>query len=736
MGLKLSSPPGFADLADSVLASNSPAFSFNVGKIHENSRFAMARTEVFSGEYKNGDTVSLPISPIDGYAYSRDELMYFWTVRNSTDASTLWISGADSLFYCAWLVDQATGNVFSDEWYRRSGNHADVNHTNDGKLQVWTVAQRQLSHLIVASSPSYSAITASWIGLDKPLTEQLAQGLNHDAKFACLNHEFFYLGDYYNGQTVTMPISPADGHHYSAAECKFMLSWRWTSTGNSATLQAPALAFGQLGPMKASINGSGVVSCSVAMIGDNGALTTYTTLGKVAVFAFCQRSGTPGSVTPAANQFAEVSFDEFMPGADLPFGNVTQIVNNILEGLLTPEFFASGSHATGDTIALPTSPIDGYVYSRSELQYLWYWSDTTNQTGSDLRVPLFFGSINDSTGVVTLHVWRLPPGTSPVDDNDTLARINVLIVARRNAPTATALSAPATNAPADTGTLGNADAPSIGGKDARSTTAETIGIGSQGKLVTLNNSSAIAVTLNSSSVPQSFVCAVKNLGSGTATLTPSSGTIDGGASLTLASNASVWLFFDGTNWQSLTLGSTTVNALTPKYLTAVVPNGSTASGSAFAYKGQLFNPDVTIDVYEVWGWIVTPVSGATYNAIIAQASSFSSTSPTIASVPSVGTAVVNGTGTVAAWFRIVFSSPVTLVAGTPYVIMFGRTDGGNTYALPLNGPAATPIMQMQIPARPGFIARLASTTPANGNSLDTSAGTVTPFSLGLVWAIH
>jgi hypothetical protein len=461
MGLTLSAPPGFNDLSDSALAVNSPALGIQLAKVYENSVFSKVRTEVFSDVYSNGQTVSLPVSTRDGYAYSRSELMYFWTVRNSADPSSLWMSAKDSLGYAAWLVDQNTGQVYCDEWYRRSGTHADVTHTNDGILQVWTIAQRQRGNLALAASPSYSGITASWIGLDKPLTQQLAQGLNRDAKFAVLNHEVFYLGEYTNGQTVTLPTSPEDGHHYTAAECKFMLSWRWTSTGSVVPMQAPPLGFGQLAPMKASINSSGVVSCSVAVIDASSNLNTFTSLGRVAAFAFCQRTGTPGTITPAATSFAELNFDEFMPGADLPFPNLTQIVNNILEGLLTPEFFGPTTHANGDTIAVPTSAIDGEVYARSELQYLWFWSDTTNQTGSNLRLPLFNGHIDPLTGVVTLHVWRLPPGADPIDDNDSLARISVLIVATRKAQAPAALAAPTTSAPADLGTSGSVDVPIV-----------------------------------------------------------------------------------------------------------------------------------------------------------------------------------------------------------------------------------------------------------------------------------
>lgn len=461
MGLTLRTPPGFADLADAALVHDSPAFAINIAKIYENACFGVGRTEFFQGFYKNGDQVPLPTSRIDGRPFARTDLLYIWFVRNSTDPQSLWITGADSLFYCNWLVDQATGNVFSDEWYRRSGSHADVSHTNDGKLEVWTVAQRQMSDLIVASSPTYSAITGSTIAQDKALTELLAQALNRNAKFAALNHEVHYLGEYYNGQTVTMPTSSADGHVFTSSECKFHFSWRWTALGNSSSLVRPPLAYGQMGPMKASVNSSGVVSVSVDMINDSGTLTTLTSLGRIAVFAFCKRSGTPGSITPAAVNFAEISFDEFMPGSFLKFPTVQQIIKNIEQSLLSPEYFGPTAYASGATVALPTSTVDSYAYSRSELQYIPVWSDTSNQTGSNLRVPLFFGSVDPNTGLVTTHVWRLPPGSDPVDDDDVLARITVMVVARRLAAAPSAVAGESGNSPSDLGSSGGVDVPTL-----------------------------------------------------------------------------------------------------------------------------------------------------------------------------------------------------------------------------------------------------------------------------------
>lgn len=452
MGLTLQVPPGYSDLSDTILAANSPALGIDIAKIYDNSAFGKVRCEVFynTAFLKNGEAVPLPVSPIDGYAYSRDELNYMWAV-NSGNGS--WISGADSLFYGQWLIDQATGDVFCDEWYRRSGHHANVVHTNDGLLHVWTIAQRQRSNIVMASSPSYSAITAGWIGLDKPLTQQLAQGLNDDAKFSVVNEEVIFLGEFYNGQTVPHPVSPADGYTYSYAECKFLFSWRWTPQGNSAALAAPPISYGQLGPMQASVSSVGVVSTTVKYIDDNGNVNS-TNDGRLAVFAFCTRSGTPSGLT--LQPFTELDFDLFMPGSPLEYPTVQSISDDILNAIGTPEFFGPTTYKDGDTIPAPTSVIDpSYTYTRAELQYLWGWSDTTPASGSNVRVVYFYGHVDNLTGAVTLRCWRLPPGGPYVDDDNSHLRISVIVVARRQGFTAPASNTTTTTPQADSGVGGN-----------------------------------------------------------------------------------------------------------------------------------------------------------------------------------------------------------------------------------------------------------------------------------------
>lgn len=460
MGLTLPFPPGYSDLQDSVLVAGNPALSIDIGKIAYNAAFGMARLEVFpTGPYKNGDTVPLPISPIDGYPYSQNEVSYIWAIQNSVDQATGWITGKDSLWYCAWLVDQATGKVFSDEWYRRSGSHYAGQHTNDGTLWVWTIGQRQRTNLVMAASPTYSSISSALIGTDDALVQSLIQGLNDDAKFSVVNDEVIYLGEFYNGQTVPQPVSPADGYTYSYAECKFMHSWRWTPNGNNTTVVAPPISYGQLGPMKASVSALGVVSTSIGYLDANGNLNTVND-GRISIFAFCVRSGTPATLTPAANLFASLDPNLFMPGSTLRYTTVQQILNNLLEAICTPEFFGPTTHQNGDTIPLPTSTIDGYAYARSELFYIWTFTDTTNATGTNLRMASFGGQIDNTTGLVHLYGYRLPPGGPYTFEDQTQPRITVITVARRAAQAAAALTAPTTNPQSDYNTIAT-DVPTL-----------------------------------------------------------------------------------------------------------------------------------------------------------------------------------------------------------------------------------------------------------------------------------
>jgi hypothetical protein len=132
---------------------------------------------------------------------------------------------------------------------------------------------------------------------------------------------------------------------------------------------------------------------------------------------------------PLANSFSEIDSNLFVPGNSLRASNVLMIKQNIDEAILTPEYFGVTEYQDGDTVSLPISPVDGYHYSRDELIYIWSWSAVRPNTGSQVRIPVFYGQVGFKTGVVQLACWRLTDHY--VDDNNTFCRIKVLTIARR-----------------------------------------------------------------------------------------------------------------------------------------------------------------------------------------------------------------------------------------------------------------------------------------------------------------
>ena len=432
--ITLTQIPGFADIPDRALNAEQIALSAHLARMASNAAFGMCALECFVGLYHDGDVVSLPTSTFDGYQYAREELLYAWTVQSSANASTNWITGPDSLWFCAWKVDQTTGEVSSLEAYRRSGSHYQGNQSADGTICVFTIAQRQRTTLLIANQlTAYTDIADSALATDKAWTTDLAKQFNNNAKFGAASSEVIYMGEFYNGQTVPVAVSPKDGYSYARAQTKLIHCWRWTSIGNSSTLQVPDLSRGQLGPFICTINQTtGVVSITVKYIDNNGTLNSFTDSGRVAVFALCSRANLISGISGAANGFAEQNYDLFVPGASLRASTLTQLNKNCREAALSPEFFGPTSYANGATISMPTSTVDGYVYSSDEVFYIWDWEDTTNQTGSNLREALFLLN-TASLPTISLQVWRLPPGSAPVDDNNTLARISVTLVAIRGA---------------------------------------------------------------------------------------------------------------------------------------------------------------------------------------------------------------------------------------------------------------------------------------------------------------
>jgi len=446
-GLVLNTQPGFSDQPASALTAGKSALGVQLAKINGNAALGMCRMEFFQGVYTNGQTVDLPISPVDGYQYQRDELIYIWGIYSTADTGDGWLTGPAALWYCQWKVDQETGEVTCFEVYRSDG---DSGVSNDGFLQVFTIAQRQRAKLTVGVSPIWTQQQPSDFVEDYPYAQDVLQALNDNAKFSVIAQECISMGEFYDGQTVPPPVSPADAYAYAYSEVKFVFSWRWT-TGQTAFVQLQCPPYYNLASLHAVISGIGAVTCRVGIEGQGGeGYAEYSTFGRIAVFALCQRART-GAPAAVASNFAEIPNSLFFPGNPLPAGVAAQLVNNINEAALSPEFFGPTLYAPGDTIPTPVSPIDGYAYSRAELIYIWDWNvmysgPYPGSPSDHARCALFKADINQSTGAVTDVVWRLAPG-GPYVETTIYGHVSVLVCGFR-ASQATAFSTPAVTAPA------------------------------------------------------------------------------------------------------------------------------------------------------------------------------------------------------------------------------------------------------------------------------------------------
>jgi hypothetical protein len=149
MSLTLTTQPGFTEISDSVFAAGNAASDTNLKAINDAAKFAAVRNEQFYGYYANGETVILPVSPADGYAYSRAELRYSWSIYYSgaptgpcagtqTPPPKGLSSGQGTLLGFQANVDQVAGLVSTQASYWKTSQ---MNET-DGILLVITHAQR------------------------------------------------------------------------------------------------------------------------------------------------------------------------------------------------------------------------------------------------------------------------------------------------------------------------------------------------------------------------------------------------------------------------------------------------------------------------------------------------------------------------------------------------------------------------------------------------------------------
>jgi hypothetical protein len=124
--------------------------SSTVQQINDNIIQACLVPEFFPpGIYGHGSVVPLPISPVDGYPYSRAEIFYLWSINDLDPAGTS--SSLIRLPIFAPSIDATTGVVTINTWRFPPGG-PDV-LTNDGSLRVILVGFRQAQIPVLPAPP-------------------------------------------------------------------------------------------------------------------------------------------------------------------------------------------------------------------------------------------------------------------------------------------------------------------------------------------------------------------------------------------------------------------------------------------------------------------------------------------------------------------------------------------------------------------------------------------------------
>lgn len=177
---------------------------------------------------------------------------------------------------------------------------------------------------------------------------------------------------------------------------------------------------------------------------------------------------------------------------------------------------------------------------------------------------------------------------------------------------------------------------STGKVNAQTGTTYTFVKADRNKLTTFNNGSSVAVTLPQATSGGDFLSGwnapVYNLGAGTVTITPTTSTINGGSSITVAQGEGCWIFSNGTNYSALKTISTTAGAGT------VTTTGSPASGKIAAFSGatSITNTDLTGDVTTSGGVATTIANSVVTTAKLASKSGNGTTVGTTSGATSNG----------------------------------------------------------------------------------------------------
>jgi hypothetical protein len=344
-----------------------------------------------------------------------------------------------------------------------------------------------------------------------------------------------------------------------------------------------APAWGQV--KVSALPASGGVNGTDITIDDNGTTTQKATYAQVEAYVASvlglgtfatQNYATPpaiGGTTPAAGAFTTLSASSTVSGT----GFSTY--------LASPPAIGGATAAAGTFSALTDSGITGSTQCLHVNT-----SGVVSGTGSDCGSggSPAWSSVTAGSNTATLTMGTggslSPTGSGVISANE----VNGATVPASAALVATNGLSQATAVSTGSGlTIASATLSVTQAINAQTGTSYTIASTDASKLLTFSNASAIAVTLpvaTTTGFGAGFAFDTENLGAGLVTITPTTSTINGAATLTVAKNAGCSITSDGTNYQ---VSACTALAGTVTSVAETVPTGFSVSGSPITGSGTL-----------------------------------------------------------------------------------------------------------------------------------------------------
>jgi len=108
-----------------------------------------------------------------------------------------------------------------------------------------------MSSLTLTTQPGFTEIPDTAFDAGNPATAANLKALNSDAKFGAVRTEHFQ-GYYKHGETVQLPISPADAYQYQRAELLYHFDLYWTGAPPTGALNGT-----QTAPTRGATSGEG-----------------------------------------------------------------------------------------------------------------------------------------------------------------------------------------------------------------------------------------------------------------------------------------------------------------------------------------------------------------------------------------------------------------------------------------------------------------------------------------------